>query len=173
MVVLPPLAGPLGILGGYSPAVVRATASSRSVLTSGLLQFAQPPRREPGVTLLFSGQEPGPSSVQVAPDPVMTDVMRSSSKGAGHSAAPARHPEPAPTGKGVDDRSPLSPSGPPPGRGVVAGSAAASGSGAAPALWCAVLVGLLAYTLQELRRHRSRLVLTGPVGFVSPQQRPG
>jgi hypothetical protein len=34
-------------------------------------------------------------------------------------------------------------------------------------------VTLLAYAAQELRRHRIRLVLAGPVGFVSPQQRPG
>jgi hypothetical protein len=55
----------------------------------------------------------------------------------------------------------------------VAGSASAAGGGAAFALWCAVLVGALAYTFQDLRRHRIRLVLGGPVGFVSPQQRPG
>jgi len=40
-------------------------------------------------------------------------------------------------------------------------------------MWCAILIGLLAYTAQEVRRHRIRLVLSGPVGFVSPQQRPG
>jgi hypothetical protein len=55
----------------------------------------------------------------------------------------------------------------------VAGSATASGGGAAPILWCAILVGLLAYTAREIRRHRFRLVLSGPGGFVSPQQRPG
>jgi hypothetical protein len=174
MVALPPLPAPLGILGGYSPAVVRATASSRSVLAIGLLPFGQPPsRREPGVTKLFAGPEPGPLAAQVAPNPVSPDVMRSVAKAATHAAGSAHPSEPAPTGRGVDDRSPLSPSGPPPGRGVVAGSSSASGGGAASALWCAILVGFLAYAAQELRRHRIRLVLAGPVGFVSPQQRPG
>jgi ABC-type enterochelin transport system permease subunit len=55
----------------------------------------------------------------------------------------------------------------------VAGSAASSGGGAAPVLFFAILLGVLAYAAHELRRHRFRLVLAGPVGIVSPQQRPG
>jgi hypothetical protein len=68
--------------------------------------------------------------------------------------------------------SPEGPSRPPGGVGA-AGSGAGSGGGASTALFCAILVGLLAYPVQELRRHRFRLVVAGPVGVVFPQQRPG
>jgi hypothetical protein len=69
-------------------------------------------------------------------------------------------------------RSPLSPFGPP-GRGAVSGSSGASGATGGSALWCAVLVGFLVFSVQPLRRHRVVLVAAGPVGFSPLQQRPG
>jgi len=68
--------------------------------------------------------------------------------------------------------SPTPPPAPPGGVGA-AGSGAGSGGGGSSGLFCAILVALLAYPVQELRRHRFRLVLAGPVGVVFPQQRPG
>jgi hypothetical protein len=78
--------------------------------------------------------------------------------------APAKH--------GGGRPSPAPPSGPPGGVGA-AGSGAGAGGGASTALFCAILVVLLAYPVQELRRHRFRLVLAAPVGVVFAQQRPG
>jgi len=36
-----------------------------------------------------------------------------------------------------------------------------------------MLVAVLADAARELRRHRLRFVVLEPIGFVSPQQRPG
>jgi len=175
MAALPPLPGPLGLLGGYAPTIVRATASSRSVFNTGVIPLAAGPRRAPGIAILLAGAGPEPS---VAPPPSVTPdaqgpgIARSAPRPAGHSDARSQRPQPPATGRSGDERSPGSPVGPP-GRGVVAGSASAAGGGAAPVLFCAIIVTLLAFAAQELRRHRIRLVLAGPVGFVSPQQRPG
>jgi hypothetical protein len=87
-------------------------------------------------------------------------------------AQPARHVQPEPSGKGSDERRPGAPSGPPGRTSVGAGTAPPAGGGAS-GLWCAILVGLAAYTAQQLRRHRRRFVLLKPIGFVTPQQRPG
>jgi hypothetical protein len=77
----------------------------------------------------------------------------------------------SPAGHGGGTRPGAPPSGPP-GSATAGGGAGAPG-GASSGLWCAVLVVLLALTYQELRGHRLRPVLTGPVGVVSLLQRPG
>jgi hypothetical protein len=168
---LPP---PPGILGGYAPAIVRATASTRSAMVTGIIPLASAPRRQSGLAILLAG-------AAVAPPSAPLDGSYQSAPAFEPSASPpsapgpkakSHPPKPAPVGSAGDERSPRSPSAPP-GRGVVAGGASASGGGGATAMWCAILVGLLAYSARELRRHRCRLVLSGLVGFVSPQQRPG
>jgi hypothetical protein len=78
--------------------------------------------------------------------------------------------KPTPAGKGGGTW-PDAPSGPSP-------NAAGTGGGAAPgglssALWCDLFLVLLALVGRELRRHRVRPVLAGPVGVVSLLQRPG
>jgi hypothetical protein len=172
---LPPLESPLGILGGYAPTIVRGTASTRSAMVTGLVPLFSAPRRQDGVAILLAGPEPGSPPNVSAPngyDPA-PDFQQPASPTSASAASAKEHPtKPAPVGNAGDERSPRSPSAPP-GRGVVAGSASASGGGGATAMWCAVLIGLLAVTARELRRHRFRLVLWGPVGVVSPQQRPG
>jgi hypothetical protein len=71
-------------------------------------------------------------------------------------------------------QAPVSPFAPPErGPVSVAGSAASSGGGASAAMWCAVLFGFLLYAARDLRRHRGHLLLAGPAGVPSPQQRPG
>jgi hypothetical protein len=85
-------------------------------------------------------------------------------------AAHRHAPKPTPAGKG-GGATPPGPSSPSP-------NAAGTGAGAASAglssgLWCVLFVVLLALVGQELRRHRVRPVLAGPVGVVSLLQRPG
>jgi hypothetical protein len=55
----------------------------------------------------------------------------------------------------------------------VASSAAAASGGASAAMWCVLLIGFLLYAARDLRRHRGQLLLAGPAGVPSPQQRPG
>jgi hypothetical protein len=88
-------------------------------------------------------------------------------------AASASHvSKPAPSGKGSNDRRPGSPLGPP-GRTFFGAGTTSPAGGAASGLWAAMLVALLAYAAQEFRRHGHRCLLLAPVGFASPQQRPG
>jgi hypothetical protein len=85
-------------------------------------------------------------------------------------AARHRTPKPTPAGKG-GGAVPSAPSSPSPN---AAGTGAGAGSaGLSSGLWCVLFVVLLALVGQELRRHRVRPVLAGPVGVVSLLQRPG
>ena len=97
--------------------------------------------------------------------PTSTALLARTRRGAERHA-----PKPSPSGPG-GDTGPAAPLGPP-GSVAVAGGGGAPG-GASSALWCVILVGLLVYSAQELRRHRVRPVLSGPVGVVSLLQRPG
>ena len=88
--------------------------------------------------------------------------------GKAHGDKPPRVSRPAP------QRAPHTPSGPPDRDPVsVAGSAASSGGGVSAAMWSAVLLGIWLCLAGDLRRHRGRLLLAGPPGVPSPQQRPG
>jgi hypothetical protein len=40
-------------------------------------------------------------------------------------------------------------------------------------MWCAVLLSFFLIAAPELRRHRTRLVLSGPTGVAFGLQRPG
>jgi hypothetical protein len=80
----------------------------------------------------------------------------------------APKPTPAGTGGGAAPPAPSSPS--PNAAGTGAGAASA---GLSSGLWCVLFVVLLALVGRELRRHRVRPVLAGPVGVVSLLQRPG
>jgi hypothetical protein len=145
-------------------------------MVTGVIPLMTATRRPPGIAILLapppdSGAAPLQATGYNAPAPTFDGSAEQAPSRPANATAHSSTQAP-PVGSAGDQRSPRSPSGPP-GRGVVAGSAAASGGGAAPAVWCAVLLVLLAYAAQELRRHRIRLVLSGPVGFVSPQQRPG
>jgi hypothetical protein len=63
------------------------------------------------------------------------------------------------------------PSGPP--GSAVSGAGGAAPGGLSSALWCDVIVVLLALACRELWRHRLRPALTGPEGFTFLLQRPG
>ena len=63
------------------------------------------------------------------------------------------------------------PTGPPGSAGLGAGTTAPGGLSSA--LWCDVIVVLLALACCELRRHRLRPALVGPAGFTPLLQRPG
>jgi hypothetical protein len=132
------------------------------------------PHRAPGVTTLFATPLSSAASPQAAPYTPAPDVTSSQRPQPPRhaTASEAQRTKAPPVGGADDERAPSSPTAPP-GHGVVAGSAASSGGGAAPVLFFAILLGVLAYAAHELRRHRFRLVLAGPVGIVSPQQRPG
>ncbi|HEX7300629.1 MAG TPA: hypothetical protein VF257_16645 [Solirubrobacteraceae bacterium] len=166
------LPAPPGTLGGSSPAIVRATASTGSAILSARIPLSGAPRRQAGVAILLAGAAPPPTPLDGRYHSARAYESSASPPSAPGPRAKSHTPRPAPAGSAGDERSPRSPAAPP-GRGVVAGGASASGGGGAIAMWCAILVGLLAYSARELRRHRFRLVLCGPVGVVSPQQRPG
>jgi hypothetical protein len=106
------------------------------------------------------------------PNVSMTAPSPRAPQAAGH--ARVHRSQPAQASRRARDRSPLSPSGPPdPDAFAVATSAAPSGGGASAAMWCALVMGFALYAAQDLRRNRARLLLAGPAGVPSPQQRPG
>jgi hypothetical protein len=84
----------------------------------------------------------------------------------------ARHhvAKPPPTGK-AGGTGPAAPSGPSPNAAGTGAGAGAGGLSSGP--WCDLCLLLLALIGLELRRHRVRPVLAGPVGVVFPLQRPG
>jgi hypothetical protein len=55
----------------------------------------------------------------------------------------------------------------------VSGAGGAAPGGLSSALWCDVIVVLLALACGEFRRHRLRPTLTGSAGFTPLLQRPG
>jgi hypothetical protein len=69
---------------------------------------------------------------------------------------------------GAQPRLPLGPSG-----SANAASAAGAPGSISSLLWCAILVGLLAYCAQELRRHRVRVLPARSVLAISLHPRPG
>jgi hypothetical protein len=87
-------------------------------------------------------------------------------------AASRPHSSPAQASGGGDQRGPHGPFGPP-GRSSFGTTGSAPAGSTAAGLWCAILIGLAAYGVRELRRHRLQFVAFEQGGFVSPQQRPG
>jgi hypothetical protein len=78
--------------------------------------------------------------------------------------------KPSPAAPGGGGKGPAPP-GPPGSAGFGAGSTAPGGLSSA--LWCDVIIVLLALACGELRRYRLRPTLTGPAGFTPLLQRPG
>jgi hypothetical protein len=121
----------------------------------------------------FALRSPTPAPVAVLPSPVPpAQGVAAQSRAPKPRATPSREAPPASDAQGSDERGPGVPPGPPNQSFFASGSAAPAG-GVSSALWCAILVAALAYAAQELRRHRLRFVVLEPIGFVSPQQRPG
>jgi hypothetical protein len=87
-------------------------------------------------------------------------------------APAARHhvAKPTPAGK-AGGTPPTAPSGPSPNAAGTGAGTGAGGLSSAP--WCDLCLVLLALLGLELRRHRARPILAGPVGVVFPLQRPG
>jgi hypothetical protein len=123
--------------------------------TAGLLPFAlgSPAAGGPSILLPLAS---GPAAVVAG--------TSSGSGGVQSKPTPARR---GPGGPGPDG--PFGPLGNP----GVSGGGIASGGGAASAFWCALLLGGLGYTVQELRRHRVRLILPEPAGVAFLLHRPG
>jgi hypothetical protein len=115
-----------------------------------------------------SAATPAPSFVLPAPATASPAAPAAGTKGKAHPDKPPRVSRPAP------QRAPHTPFAPPD-RGPisVAGSAASSSGGVSAAMWCAVLLCIWLCAARDLRRHRGRLLLAGPPGVPSPQQRPG
>jgi hypothetical protein len=117
-----------------------------------------------------SAATPAPSFTLPAPSPETASpgAPAAGTQGKAHRNKPPRVSRPAP------QRAPRTPSAPPDrGPVSVAGSAASSSGGVPAAMWCAVLLGIWLCAAGDLRRHRGRLLLAGPAGVPSPQQRPG
>jgi hypothetical protein len=106
--------------------------------------------------LRFAGVEPATGG--------LADAASQSGDRRPSTGGPAKH--------GSGQRTPLPPSGPP-GNAGAGGSGTGSSSTASSALFCAIIVGVLFFFGQELRRHQFRLVLFAPAGVAFPQQRPG
>jgi hypothetical protein len=136
---------------GVSPRLVVVLAAIRPTTTS-LLRSPPPLFAQPN-----SSPTPSPSSAREAAGP--TRVHKSK-------PAQASHEDP--------ERAPVLPSGPPTrDPAAVASSATAAGGAASAGMWSAVLVAFLLYAALGLRRNRAPLLLAGPAGVPSPQQRPG
>jgi hypothetical protein len=134
-----------------SPRLVVVLAAIRPTTTS-LLRSPPPLFAQPN-----SSPTPPPSSAREAAGP--TRVHKSK-------PAPASHEDP--------ERAPVLPSGPPTrDPAAVASSATAAGGAPSAGMWSAVLVAFLLYATLGLRRNRAPLLLAGPAGVSSPQQRPG
>jgi hypothetical protein len=119
-----------------------------------------------------SAATPAPSFALPVPSPSPATASPAApaagTQGMAHLNKPPRVSRPAP------QRAPHTPPAPPDhGPVSVAGSAASSSSGVSAAMWCAVLLGFSLCAARDLRRHRGRLLLAGPPGVPSPQQRPG
>jgi hypothetical protein len=135
-------------------------ASERVAVMLAELQPATPGRL---VSQTPTGALPILSAPAASPTEADAGAHARSHRGKSAQASPpARHEAPV-TPFAPPQRVPVS----------VAGSAASSGGGASAAMWCAVLFGFLLYAARDLRRHRGHLLLAGPAGVPSPQQRPG
>jgi hypothetical protein len=141
------------------PAEQSATPSGAVALPAHALFAPAPHRSAPALDaiapLRFAGAEPATGG--------LTDAGQSGDRRPS-TGGPAKH--------GSGQRTPLPPSGPP-GNAGAGGSGAGSSSTASSALFCAIIVGVLFFFGQELRRHQFRLVLFAPAGVAFPQQRPG
>jgi hypothetical protein len=121
----------------------------------------------------FALRSPTPAPVAVLlPSPTPPAGVATQSRAPKPRATPSREAPPASSAQGSDERGPGAPAGPP-NQSFFASASAPPAGGVSSALWCAILVAALAYAAQELRRHRLRFVVLEPIGFVSPQQRPG
>jgi hypothetical protein len=106
--------------------------------------------------------------------PILSAPAASPTEDDARAHARVRRSKPAQATQRAHHQAPVSPFAPPQrGPVSVAGTAASSGGGASAAMWCAVLFGFLLYAARDLRRHRGHLLLAGPAGVPSPQQRPG
>ena len=145
-----------------SSAAVRALVAAGA--SAGLLPFAARADAAAGAAHRASG----PSF-----DPAVAARVRTAVAAAGGRPTTARHPAPGQEhhGSGSTPPAPPSPIGPPGNAG--AGGVAGAAGGAASAVWCALLAGTLVLLLQELRRHRFRLVVPAPRGVAFSLQRPG
>jgi len=151
------------------PSPLPQRADDRATIGPTMLFSASPA----AALVAFALRSPNPAPVAVLPSltPPAQGVA-TQSRAPKPRATPAREAPPASSAQGSDERGPGAPAGPPNQSFFASGSAPPAG-GVSSALWCAILVAALAYAAQELRRHRLRFVVLEPIGFVSPQQRPG
>jgi hypothetical protein len=151
------------------PSPLPQRADDRATIGPTLFVSASPA----AALVAFALRSPTPAPVAVLPNPVpLAQGVATQSRGPKPRATPAPEAPPGSSAQGSDERGPGVPAGPPNQSFFASGSAAPAG-GVSSALWCAILVAALAYAAQELRRHRLRFVVLEPIGFVSPQQRPG
>jgi hypothetical protein len=139
-------------LGGRDAILARGAAA-------GLLPFVPPPADRSGGAgpLTFSPVSGIAPRTTPAPAAVRPPVVRPAGSGSGGGGGGSKGPQP--------------PSGPPGSAG--AGGVASGFGGVAGGMWCAVLACFVLFASLERRRHRYRLVCTGPAGVAFPLRRPG
>jgi hypothetical protein len=141
------------------------TAIFEAGADAGLLPFA-PPAVQTSDLLPLSAS---PAAAAVAAAAVAAVAVATGAADIGMRSG-ASKPVPA-TPRERGGQGPQPPSGPPvsPGAAGVAGGIGGMSGG----LWCAILLSFLAFSAPELRRHRTRLVLSAPTGVSFGLQRPG
>jgi hypothetical protein len=112
-----------------------------------------------------------PGSPAVAP-PWVSEAADAGRDRAPAPTAPARTRAAGPAPATGTDAAPSIPFAPSNGGHHAAGSAS-PGGGAAPELWCVLVLGLALGAAHELRRTRVRLVVLRPAGFAVLRERPG
>jgi hypothetical protein len=125
----------------------------------------------PSFPVLWSGAAPGLASVALQPFADAPSVGWNPADRAGPGARTDRA-KPAPATSTDTGYRPGAPSAPT-GRAVGMGSSAASAGAGVTSVCCALVFGLALAAARQLRRHRLRLVVSAPVGFSAPLERPG
>jgi hypothetical protein len=186
----PPTASPsVSAQGVSTPATVSTpamvahrserSAAPRAAPPSLDRAFADHDQASGRVAVTLAGLRPATPGTLVSQTPILASPILSApaaspTEAAAPAHARAHRAKPARAGPAVHHQPPVSPFAPPQrGPVSVAGSAPSSGGGASAAMWCAVICGFLLYAARDLRRHRGHLLLAGPAGVPSPQQRPG
>jgi hypothetical protein len=125
----------------------------------------------PPFPVLWSGAAPGPAPVALQPFADAPSVGWNSADRAGPGARthPAKPASATSTDTGYRPGAPSAPTG----RAVGMGSSAASAGAGVTSVCCALVFGLALAAARQLRPHRLRLVVSAPVGFSTPHERPG
>jgi hypothetical protein len=160
----PPVPAPLS----FAAAPLAGAAEAASGGFARVLLGALPPAGPAPASIAVS---PVPGSPPLAPPPVFEAADAGRDRSPGPTAPDRMRPAgPAPaTGTDAAPSIPFAPSN----GGHHGASGASPGGGAAPELWCVLVLGLALGAAHELRRNRIRLVVLRSAGFAVLRERPG